>query len=311
MINLQRLNTWIRGSAASTNQAKQLLASLLTMAWFVEARDPYTGGHLWRVSRYARLLAEHAGLPHAEVARIELGGFLHDLGKIGVPDAILQKKERLTDEEYTIIKTHPDIGLRMLAGHPLAALVRDAVHLHHERPDGQGYPKGLRGGAVPVAARIVGICDAFDAMTSQRPYRQGMPIDLALGILRREKGTQFDEKFADVFLALGEAAFLGHVHGHSDEGIPLQSCPTCGPTLVLRRGLTAGQNIYCRNCAGEFQLNAGDGALVARPTGRQGSRVDLEPEADVDLIQRTVSAAVASLPARELMEAAMIREDFV
>ncbi|MGP1685138.1 MAG: HD-GYP domain-containing protein, partial [Giesbergeria sp.] len=93
MSNLQRLNTWIRGSAADTHPAKQLLASLLTMAWFVEARDPYTGGHLWRVSRYARLLAEHAGLPHAEVARIELGGFLHDLGKVGVPDAILQKKE--------------------------------------------------------------------------------------------------------------------------------------------------------------------------------------------------------------------------
>lgn len=308
MISLKRLNTWIRGSTASTNPAAQLLASLLTMAWFVEARDPYTGGHLWRVSRYARLLAEHAGLSHGEVARIELGGFLHDLGKVGVPDAILRKKDRLSDEEYAIIKTHPDVGLRMLAGHPLAVLVRDAVHLHHERPDGQGYPKGLQDEAVPVMARVVGICDAFDAMTSHRPYRKGMSIDQALGILQREKGVQFDETLANVFIALGEAGHLDHVLGHSDEGIPLQSCPMCGPTLVLRRGLSAGQKIYCRNCSGEFELDAREGELVARPTGRQGSMADLEPEADVDLIQRTVSAAVASLPARELMGTAMALE---
>lgn len=308
MISLHGLRTWLRGSPQSANPASQLLASLLTMAWFVEARDPYTGGHLWRVSRYSRLLAEHAGLPHAEVAQIELGGFLHDLGKVGVPDAILRKKDRLSDEEYAVIKTHPDIGLRMLAGHPLSALVRDAVHLHHERPDGQGYPKGLQGEAVPVMARIVGICDAFDAMTSHRPYRPGMPIDQALGILRREKGVQFDEKLTDVFIALGAARQLDHVLGHSDEGIPLQSCPMCGPTLALRRGLKAGQKIYCRNCAGEFALDAHEGGLVAKPTGRQGTMADLEPEADVDLIQRTVSAAVASLPARELMGTAMAME---
>ena len=303
MISLQRLHTWLRGSPASTSPASQLLASLLTMAWFVEARDPYTGGHLWRVSRYSRMLAEHAGLPHAEAAQIELGGFLHDLGKVGIPDAILRKKDGLSDEEYDIVKTHPDIGLRMLAGHPLAILVRDAIHLHHERPDGQGYPWGLRGEAIPVMARVVGICDAFDAMTSHRPYRAGMPIDQALGILQRAKGTQFDEKLADSFIALGKSGALGHVLGHSDEGIPLQSCPMCGPTLVLRRGLTAGQKIYCRNCAGEFELDARAGGLVAKPTGHQGSVADLEPEADVDLIQRTVSAAVASLPTRDLMAA--------
>lgn len=308
MISLQRLHTWLRGSPPSSGPAKQLLASLLTMAWFVEARDPYTGGHLWRVSRYARLLAEHAGLTHAEVAQIELGGFLHDLGKVGVPDAILRKKDRLSDEEYAVIKTHPDIGLRMLAGHPLAALVRDAVHLHHERPDGKGYPKGLQGEAVPVMARIVGICDAFDAMTSHRPYRPGMPIDQALAILRREKGVQFDEKLTDVFIALGAEGHLDHVLGHSDDGIPLQSCPMCGPTLALRRGLKAGQKIYCRNCAGEFALDTHEGGLLAKPTGRQGTMADLEPEADVDLIQRTVSAAVAVLPARELMGTAMAME---
>jgi HD-GYP domain-containing protein (c-di-GMP phosphodiesterase class II) len=108
------------------------------MASLVEACDPYTGGHLWRVSQFSRLLAEGAGLPDSGVARISLSGFLHDVGKIGVPDAILNKPYRLTDEEYEIIKTHPEVGERLSLGHTLAALARSAVLSHHETPDGQG-----------------------------------------------------------------------------------------------------------------------------------------------------------------------------
>ena len=160
-----------------------MLKTLLVMVWMVEARDPYTGGHLWRVSQFSRRTAEAAGLPPGEVMRVMLGGFLHDLGKIGVPDAILRKPGALTDEEYATIKTHPEIGRRLLAGHPLRGLVEFAVHLHHERPDGQGYPGGMRAGTIPTEARIVGICDAFDAMTSTRPYRQGMPVERALQII--------------------------------------------------------------------------------------------------------------------------------
>lgn len=284
--------------------AQHLLASLLTMAWFVEARDPYTGGHLWRVSRYARLLAERSDFSDAEAARIGLGGFLHDLGKVGIPDAILRKPDRLTDEEYAVIKTHPDIGMRMLAGHPLAALVKDAVQLHHERPDGLGYPLRLRGESIPEVARIVGICDAFDAMTSSRPYRRGMHRDKALGILSAGNGTQFDTRFADIFIALGEAGHLDHVMGHSDDGIPLQTCPMCGPTLVVRKDQHAGEKIYCRNCAGEFVLKETEHALIASPTGQHGRPADLEPEADTGLIQRTVVAAVQSMPVKELLATA-------
>ena len=163
-------------SADSSLEREQMLASLLVMAWVVEARDPYTGGHLWRVSRYAALLCERAGIPMDECARIAIGGFLHDLGKIGIPDAILRKRDKLTDDEMAIMKTHPDVGARLLAGHPLADLVRDAVLLHHETLDGSGYPKGIAGPDIPIAARIVGLCDAFDAMTSTRPYRAGMPM---------------------------------------------------------------------------------------------------------------------------------------
>lgn len=306
---LKQMGDWVgtsrlKDKAAVETSANPLLASLLMMAWFVEARDPYTGGHLWRVSRYARLLAERADFSHAEAARIALGGFLHDLGKVGIPDAILRKPDRLTEEEYAVIKTHPDIGMRMLASHPLAALVKDAIQLHHERPDGLGYPLRLQGESIPEVARIVGICDAFDAMTSSRPYRRGMHRDKALAILSAEKGSQFDARFAELFIGLGEAGHLDHVMGHSDDGIPLQTCPMCGPTLVVQKGQHAGEKIYCRNCSGEFELKAADHALIASPTGRHGQPADLEPEADTELIQRTVTAAIAAMPVTELLAAA-------
>ncbi|MBV8471650.1 MAG: HD-GYP domain-containing protein [Burkholderiaceae bacterium] len=278
-------------------KTQALLASLLTMAWFVEARDPYTGGHLWRVSRYAQLVAERSDLGGAVAARIALGGFLHDLGKIGVPDAILRKTGKLSEEEYEVIKTHPGMGERMLAGHPLAALVHDAVLLHHERPDGCGYPSGLAAPHIPDMALIVGVCDAFDAMTSHRPYRAGMPIEKALALIDAEKGRQFDARFADALIALGSDAQLLHVAGHSDEGIPLQSCPSCGPTLALTRESQAGQLIYCRNCCGQFKLARDSGGLHAEPTGAHGRPADLEPAVDLGLIRRTVGQAAATLPA--------------
>lgn len=307
MNTVERIERWLTGGASSDSKpadrsilARPLLASLMTMAWFVEARDPYTGGHLWRVSRYAHMLALKAGLSAAEAAKISLGGFLHDIGKIGVPDAILRKPGRLTDEEYDVMRTHPDMGRRMLAGHPLSRLVRDAIHLHHERPDGHGYPLGLVGQRIPLMARIIGVCDAFDAMTSHRPYRAGMGKEAALNIVLSGRGAQFDDCMAEHFLALGNDGKLEHVMGHSDEGIPLQTCPMCGPTLVVQRSHLPGQRIYCRNCSGEFRLASGRRALHAEPTGGMGSPKHLAPELDVELIERTVTQAVAQLSAIEL-----------
>lgn len=272
-------------------QSEQILASLLVMAWVVEARDPYTGGHLWRVSRYASLLCERAGLPSDECARIAVGGFLHDLGKVGIPDAILRKRDKLSDDEYEVIKTHPDVGARMLAGHPLAELVREAVLLHHETPDGRGYPQGLRGSAVPVAARVVGICDAFDAMTSSRPYRAGMPLSVALDRVEAALGQQFDPLFGRHMIALGREGLLDHIAGHSDDGIPLRVCMMCGPTLVMRREQQAGEHIFCHSCGGDYRLELGadDGLLQAVSTGQRGNAAALIPVADVALIQRFVA----------------------
>lgn len=272
-----------------TRHHEDLLTSLLVMAWMVEARDPYTGGHLWRVSRFSRMLATEAGLQDEDVARIAVGGFLHDLGKVSIPDHILGKKDRLTETEYEVIKTHPEVGWRMLAGHPLAALAEAVVRGHHETPDGRGYPRGLRGMAVPVDARIVGICDAFDAMTSTRPYRRGMPIGKALDIIEENLDRQFDLDQGRRFVEMGRAGQLDHVVGHSDEGIPLHECVMCGPTLVTRRDQKPGEHIYCRSCSGEYLTEAGpNGGLTAVPTGRMGTARDLEPEADTALIVNVV-----------------------
>jgi len=279
---------------SSINDEK-MLASLLVMAWVVEARDPYTGGHLWRVSRFSRLLAERSGLPPEDVARISIGGFLHDLGKVGIPDAILGKKVKLTDEEYEVIKTHPDVGRRMLAGHPFAGLVMDAVYMHHETPDGRGYPRGLTQHDIPMAAHIVGICDAFDAMTSNRPYRRGMPVEKALAIIRENLGRQFDARFGEQFVQLGESAELHHIVGHTDHGIPLQECLMCGPTIVMQRDSVAGDQVYCRACGSEYQLEGEAPMLHPVLTGRKGSASALEAQPDHDLIARAVSESARAL----------------
>lgn len=275
----------------------ELLASLLVMAWVVEARDPYTGGHLWRVSRYAELLAEKAGWNDADIARVAIGGFLHDLGKIAIPDAILRKPSRLDPDELETIRTHPEIGGRLLAAHPLAALVRPAVESHHERPDGRGYPRGLPAEEIPLDARLVAICDAFDAMTSTRPYRRGMPIDTALDILAARLGTQFDTELGSRFIALAGGGIVEHIVGHSDDGIPLQTCLMCGPTLALTRASAPGDLTYCRSCGGEYRVTASDtGLLGVEATGRRGNARALEPAADVALIARVVQSAVARAP---------------
>lgn len=265
-----------------------LLKSLFAMASMVEARDPYTGGHLWRVSQYSRMLAEAGNLAPSEVARIALGGFLHDLGKIGVPDAILNKRDMLNDEEYALIKTHPEVGNRILNDHPLADLVRSAVLSHHEMPNGRGYPNGLSGAAISTDASIVGICDAFDAMTTTRPYRKGIPMQEALEIIEVNLDEQFHKTWGEHFIQLGLDGRLDHIIGHSDVGIPVQECPMCGPTIVISRRHLNGDHVYCRACGAEARLKRESSQLSITPTGNKGNSSNLEPEIDNSLLNELV-----------------------
>ncbi|WP_374348846.1 HD-GYP domain-containing protein [Chitinimonas sp.] len=275
----------------STSLVEPLLKSLYLLATMVEARDPYTGGHLWRVSQFARTVAIDMDLPDADIARITLGGFLHDLGKIGVPDAILNKRDKLSDDEYAVIKTHPDIGARLLSAHPLSSMVLAAVVQHHETPDGRGYPAGLKGSEIALDARIVGVCDAFDAMSSSRPYRAGMPLDKVLGIIEANLGSQFCPEAGSRLLRLGQGGALNHIIGHSESGIPLQACPGCHAPIAVRRQQLNGGALFCRACAGESELIVEDGLPRISLTGRVGNARQLEADIDELLIGELVGEA--------------------
>ena len=283
-----------RGQAAP-DHVLDLLSSLFMIAFAVEARDPYTGGHLWRVSQYSGLIATRLGLDDALAARVSLGGFLHDLGKIGVPDEILNKPGRLTDEEYDVMKTHPERGAMLLTGHPLGRLVEDAVLRHHERPDGKGYPQGISGDRLSIEARIVGVADAFDAMTSHRPYRAAMAAAKALEIVGAGSGTQFDTDCADALVALADQGALTPIIGHTDTGIPLYECPVCGPTIVVHRDHRVGDHVYCPRCGNEAALEKTAEGLIPKGTGRKGTAQDREPHPDVPLMRALIKSASAHL----------------
>ncbi|MCX5654207.1 MAG: HD domain-containing protein [Planctomycetota bacterium] len=168
----------------------------------VDAKDPYTCGHSERVALLAKRLASEMHLGADEIERVYLGGLLHDIGKIGTPERILRKAGRLEPDEFRIIKQHPEVGYNILSGVHKLGLIREVVLSHHERIDGKGYPWGLKGDQIPLLARIAGMADAFDAMTSDRPYRARMPLEQVQSEIQRGIGAQFDERAAKALLGL-------------------------------------------------------------------------------------------------------------
>jgi HD-GYP domain-containing protein (c-di-GMP phosphodiesterase class II) len=190
----------IQSSQADLERA--YLQFVETMAQALDARDPYTAGHSLRVAYYSHTLAIALGLSDQDAESIRIAAQLHDIGKIGIPDLILQKPGRLTPDEYGLIKLHPQIGRRILEKVARFEGLLSVVELHHENQDGSGYPYGLPGNKVPVAARIVHIADSFDAMTSTRSYRSALSLRSAVHEIERNSGTQFDPVIANVFLKL-------------------------------------------------------------------------------------------------------------
>ncbi|MCD6304078.1 MAG: HD-GYP domain-containing protein, partial [Planctomycetes bacterium] len=185
-----------------------LMGVLHALTASIDAKDPYTCGHSRRVADISRRLAETMGLAPPDVQRTYLAGLLHDIGKIGVPEAVLCKPGRLTDAEYEQIKKHPEIGARILGGIRQLEHVVPGILCHHERLDGRGYPRGLSGAQIPLEARIIGLADCFDAMTSDRVYRKALPLEKVIREIRRHAGTQFDRKVADVLLSMDLPAYL-------------------------------------------------------------------------------------------------------
>jgi putative nucleotidyltransferase with HDIG domain len=192
-------------SKAEAESEETYLGVIGTLANALDARDPYTAGHSIRVARLSVAVAREMGLSEADIETLRLGALLHDIGKIGVSDSVLRKPGKLTDEEFEQIKLHPTLGARILKPLRMFDAQIAIVELHHERPDGRGYPHGLVGDAIPVAARIVHVADAFDAMTSARAYRPGRPAEAALEELRRWTGTDFDSTVVSAITALPTA----------------------------------------------------------------------------------------------------------
>lgn len=172
-------------------ESTRTLATALARA--VDAKDSGTRSHCETVSQLCALIAEHLGLPAKRIAQLRLAGLLHDVGKIGIPDAILQKPTKLTDDEFEVMKTHSELGRSIVEAAGREEEARWILH-HHERPDGRGYPQGLRGDELPLESRVILVADAFEAITSDRPYRKRAPIEDALAELERHAGTQFDQR---------------------------------------------------------------------------------------------------------------------
>lgn len=167
-----------------------------------EYKDEQTGAHIVRMGRYSALITEKLGLPAKQVQTVLYASPMHDVGKIGIPDNILMKPGKLTEDEVGIMKTHSIIGANILAYAKAAVLsVAEQIAIsHHEKWDGTGYPQGLAGEDIPLVGRIVGLADVFDALTSKRPYKDPYPVEAAIDIIRRERGLHFDPEVVDVFL---------------------------------------------------------------------------------------------------------------
>jgi HD-GYP domain-containing protein (c-di-GMP phosphodiesterase class II) len=192
--SLHNLDLLRQKDALFTDMVRALVSTL-------DARDPYTRGHSERVARYSQRLGLEIGLDSAACERLYLAGLLHDIGKIAVPDAQLRKAGPLTDDEHAVFSRHPEAGWHMLRDLRALSHVLAGVRHHHEHYDGTGYPHQLAGDEIPVDGRIVAICDSYDAMTSDRPYRRQMPQERAESILREGSGTQWDPTLIQAFLA--------------------------------------------------------------------------------------------------------------
>jgi len=209
---LQTLST-LCAIAIDKAQAHQALQELFwdlvrAMVAMLDARNPYTRGHSERVTEFSVAIAKEMGLSDADCERIRLSALLHDIGKVGIPDAILLKDGRLTDEEFAIMKRHPEIGYRILEPIDQMRPYLAGVRYHHERLSGKGYPLGLKGDEIPLDARIIAVADVFDALTSDRPYRPALAPTAAIEIIRKDTPNDIDPDVFAAFLRAWEKGLI-------------------------------------------------------------------------------------------------------
>ena len=206
MIDLDHLQRNLEDEVEKkTKENERLFMHVVSsLASAIDAKDTYTNGHSGRVAEYSREIARRAGYEGKELEDIYMMGLLHDVGKIGIPDAVINKPVKLTDEEYDIIKNHPVLGARILGNIKEMPKLANGARWHHERYDGKGYPDGLSGEDIPEEARIIAVADSYDAMTSHRSYRKSLPQEVVREEIEKGKGTQFDPRFACIMLEMME-----------------------------------------------------------------------------------------------------------
>lgn len=194
--------------------------TVLRLSRAAEYRDPETGAHLLRMSHYAQLIGRVVGLPPAEQDLLLQASPMHDVGKVGIPDAILLKPGRLDESEFAIMKRHPQIGHDILAGSqaPLLQAAATIALTHHEKFDGSGYPNGLAGHDIPLFGRIVAVADVFDALTSERPYKKAWPMARARAFLQEQSGRHFDPELVQAFLSAWDEVCAIHARYQDDSG---------------------------------------------------------------------------------------------
>lgn len=210
---IKKINIELKES--QQNLEKAYLESIQTLRYTVEAKDRYTRGHSDRVAEYSVLIGKHMGLSEEELKTLRIGGLFHDIGKIGIPDAILLKEGKLDDNEYSEIKNHPSIGKHILSNASIFSNIIPIVYHHHEKYNGTGYPEQLAGENIPLLARITAVADTFDAMTSKRSYRNAIPLEYVRAEIEKCSSTQFDPKIANIFLDI--------LDNHYDEILKIQN----------------------------------------------------------------------------------------
>ncbi len=210
---IKKINNELKESQESLEKA--YLESIQTLRYTVEAKDRYTRGHSDRVAEFSVLIGKYMGLSEEDLKTLRIGGLFHDIGKIGIPDAILLKEGKLDDNEYSEIKNHPSIGKHILSNASIFSSIIPIVYHHHEKYNGTGYPEQLAGDQIPLFARIAAVADTFDAMTSKRSYRNAIPLEYVRAEIEKCSGTQFDPQIAKVFLDI--------LDNHYDEILKIQN----------------------------------------------------------------------------------------
>jgi HD-GYP domain-containing protein (c-di-GMP phosphodiesterase class II) len=202
----EQVERFISDLQKASNENRELfIGTVKSLAAAIDGKDPYTRGHSERVSRFSVAIAQGMDLSDDEIEKIRISALLHDVGKIGIDDKVLKKPAALTDEEYELMKQHPQKGFKIMSQIPAMREFLPGMYMHHEMINGAGYPQGLKGDEIPLMARIVSVADTFDAMTTDRPYQRAMQFDDAVERLKSFVGTRYDKAVVDAFVAACES----------------------------------------------------------------------------------------------------------